>query len=307
MNFLKQFCKFIQAILLFILPLILFYWFLFVINLAVLKPFTAILGCIFGPFIETVRLFVNYKLPYNGGSVDFTPLISGGVILVVYFILLMFDHLLGNIDDTFKKTQKKISEREYKKQQDLVHMNYLETLAQNKIIYLVLKLRTSETSSAYLCNKDDDIFSEGISNKVINNIIESSENYESKRYKDFKGKDNTYNFIFYSITDAIDYSFYVYNKVVEANKNVIDPSIRIYFTIACNCAYSEDLAEKEFDITRKILNLGGEFEIVASELFEEKYKALKEETNILFLSKGIYDINDKQLEVFQLKASKPKN
>ncbi|MDD3012820.1 MAG: hypothetical protein PHC34_03880 [Candidatus Gastranaerophilales bacterium] len=303
MNFLRQFCKFIQAILLFILPLILFYWFLIVMNLAVLKPFVAILGYVLDPFIATVRTFIHYELAYNGVKVDFTPLLSGGVILVFYFVFSMFDNLFNTVDKTFKKTQEMIKDTEIKKQQEQIRKNYLEVLAQNKIIYLVLKLRTNETSSAYLFNKEDDIFSEGITNTVLTNIIEASEKYESKRYKDFKGKDNTYNFIFYSITDAIDYSFYIYNKVIEANKNVIDPSTRVCFTIACNCSYSEDSADNEFEIAGKMLNLGGDSEIIASELFKEKYKALKEETNLRFESKGIYEVDNKQLEIFQIKVS----
>jgi len=307
MNLLKQSFKFIQAILLFILPLILFYWFLIVLNLAVLKPFTAILGFVLDPFIAVVRNFISYKLSYNGVKVDFTPLLAGGAILVFYFIFSIFDNFVDNVEKTFNKTREKIKETDKKKHQDEMQRNYLEALAQNKIIYLVLKLRTNETTSAYLCNKEDDIFSEGITNTVTSSIIESSENYNSKRYQEFKGKDNTYNFIFYNITDAIDYSFFIYNRVQEANKNVIDPSVRINFTIACNCSYSEDSAELDFEITRKILNLGGNSEIITSELFMEKYKALKDETNLLFISKGIYEVNEKHLEIFQLKAAKQKN
>jgi hypothetical protein len=307
MNFLKGTCKFIQAILLFILPVILFYWFLLLLNIVILKPFTIILGSIFDPFIASVKTVISYELTYNGGKVDFTPLIAGGVILLIYFMFSLLDHLFGTIDDNFRKMQERMKESEFQKQQEQIEKNYLEVLAQNKIIYLVLKLRTTESSSAYLSNKEDDIFSEGITNTVIDNIIESSKKYESKKYKDFKGQDNTYNFIFYSITDAIDYSFYIYNKVAEANKNIVDPSTRVCFTIACNCAYSEEAADKEFGITRKMLNLGGESEIIVSELFIEKYKALKEETNLLFNSKGIYDISNKQIEIFQIKTSKAKN
>lgn len=292
---------------LFILPVILFYWFLTLINFDPLKPLIAMLGSFLDPFIESVRTVISYEMMYNGIKVDFTPLISGGVVLLVYYAFSLIDNMFSAVDDSVKNVKEKLRQSEVKKHQDQVRKNYLETLAQNKIIYLVVKLKTNQTSAAYLCDKENDIFSEGITNTLMNNILESASKYESKRYKDFKGTDNTYNFIFYNITDAIDYSFYVYNKVAEANKNVIDPSIRISFAIACNCSYSEDTAVRDFAITRKILNLAGDSEIMASELFKDKYKALKDETNLLFVSKGIYNIDDNQLETFQLKVSKPRN
>lgn len=304
MKHLRGICKGVQAALLFIIPVILLYWFLSLINLDALKPMTAVFGSVLDPVINAVRVIYSYELNYNNIKVDFTHLIAVGFIVIVYIILETTVNIINSVEESVKKTKDKIKQAEIARQQALIHKTYLETLAKNRIIYLVLKLKTNETASAYLINKENDIFSEGITNTVINNILESSEKYDSKKHKDFQGPDDSYNFIFYSITDAIDYSLYIYNKVIEANRNIIDPSIRLFFKIACHCSSSEETATTDLRITNKLMNLCGEYEIMTTELFKEKYDALEQGANLEFISKGIYCIDDKQVETFQLKAFK---
>jgi|GEM_PF-2924534 len=307
MRLLQNLCRIIQTVLLFLIPLILFYWFLFVLNIGTLKPFIAILGFVFDPYIEMIRPILHLELFYNNIRVDFTPLIAAGVMFAVYFAFLTLDNLFGYLQNTVKESKEKIKEAELLREQEIIRKNYLEALARNKVIQLVLKLNVCESSSSYLFCKENDIFSEGLTNTVLNNIIEASSKYEAKKYNNLEENDNDiHNFIFYDITKAIDYAFYVFNKVTEANKNIIDPSIRVAFSIACNCSYSESTAKKDFAETYKVLKLGGDYEIITTELFKEKYEALKEETNLLFVSKGIYNINEKQIETFQIKLAKAK-
>jgi hypothetical protein len=306
MKQIRGLCKGVQAFLLFIIPIILLYWFLSLIKLDALKPLTAVFGVVLDPFVMMVRSIISYELNYNDIKVDFTHLIGVGFIVIIYIILEFINNSINLMEESCRKTKEKIKQAEQIKQQNLIRKTYLEALAQNKIVYLVLKLKTNETSAAYLCNKENDIFSEGITNTVINNILESSEKYDSKKYKDFKGPDDSYNFIFYNIADAIDYSLYIYNKIIEANRNIIDPSIRLFFKIACHCSSTEESATTDLRITNKLMNLCGEYEIMTTELFKEKYDALEHETNLTFVSKGIYCIDDKQMETYQLKAFRPR-
>lgn len=301
MKFLKGFIKIIEGILLLLIPLILFYWFLANINLQAFKPIVAVFEYFFNPFISFIKLFVRFEIPYENSFVDFAPLIFALVILVIYLVFYGFEIILNFLEKSVNQTKIKLEEEHLKKESELTRIKFLEELAKNKVVYLVLKFRKKENSSAYLYNEENPSVENQFSS-IFSNILDASEKFNAKKHENFEGEANTYNFIFYSVTDAIDYSFFVYNKVQKENREFSKSGMKLSATIACHCAYSELSADNDFSVTSKILNLGGENEITVSELFKNKYVALKEETNLIFNSKGIYNIDNFQIEAYQLKT-----
>ncbi|OGI05138.1 MAG: hypothetical protein A2287_06830 [Candidatus Melainabacteria bacterium RIFOXYA12_FULL_32_12] len=302
MKLLKGFVKLIEAISLLLVPIIMFYWFLTLINLQAIKPFIAILGYVFSPFLSFIKVYANFNIKYEDITVDFAPFILASIFVVVFFVFSGFEKILDNVELMIKENKKKIQEAREREQQELQRMKYLEELAKNKITYLVLKFRQKETANAYLYVGREDVFGEGILGTMVNDIINKSKGFNGRQADGFEGEDGACNFIFYNIIDAIDYAFYVHNKVVEINKEVLDQSKRFYYGIACHCSYSEATEGQDFVSTTKFLNLGGDNEVIVSELFKKKYEALKEDTNLIFESKGIYNIEDKQVEIFDLKV-----
>lgn len=303
MRFLRVFINIIQGIFLFLIPVIIFYWFLITLNLDMLKPFSALLGSFLDPFIEFVRRFASYEISYEGVTNDITPIIASFIILSGYFLLCGAEKTIDFAENKYLETQIKAKKQRDKKEAEIQKMQYLEDLAKNRVVYLDLKFHQQESRAAYLYSNDD-IFSEGLVNVALDGVIESSLRYKGKKYENPDNPNGVFSFIFYDITDAIDFTFHVFNRTNEINKEIIDKSKKMSFSTSCHCSYSEENAPETFTIVQKLLNLAGENEILVSELFKNKYEALKEESNLKFISKGIYIINDDQMEVFEIKVEK---
>jgi uncharacterized protein YggT (Ycf19 family) len=300
MRFFKGIVKLLETILVLTIPILLFYWFISVINLQFLKPFEALLGSIFMPFLSFIKSYNNFTMMYEGVEIDFTPLVLAAALLATFFVSLGLEKVLDIIESAIIHFKNKSKEIEKVHNNELQRNKYIEELAKNKVTYLTLKFHQKQGSNAYLYANKEDIFGEGLLSTMLNDVIIKSKEYKAKDYKSSDIEKEMYSLIFYSITNAIDYAFYVCNKVEEINREVMDQDKKLYFKISCHCSYTEITAIKDFHIATKILNLSGNNEISVSELFKNKYEALKETTNIVFDSKGIYNIDDQQMEIFSL-------
>lgn len=297
---LKGFIKLIEALSLFLVPVVVFYWFLTLVNLQVVKPFIAIIGQLLLPFLSFIKAFTSFEVQYEEVMVDFAPFVLAGILVAIFLVFSGLEKLLDNLELAMEKRKKEVQKALELEHQELQKIKYLEELARNKVTYLSLKFRQKETENAYLYVGREDIFGEGILGTLINDMLNKSKDYNGKKVSEFPNEDGTYNFIFYNITEAIDYAFFVNNKVMEINKEVLDLSKRFHYGIACHCYYSESTEKTNLEVTKKFLNLGGENQIIVSELFKKKYDALKDTTNLVFASKGIYNIEDFQAEVFSI-------
>ena len=238
MRLLKGITKFFEGILLLLIPLILFFWFLSVINLQFTKPFEAILGAMFNPYLDSIKALVQTELVYSDTNVDFAPLILSAIVLAGFFVFFAVEKILDIIDNTFNHVKKQTQETQKHKEADLMRIKFIEELARNKVIYLSVKFKQKATSSAYLYREDNDFFGAGILGTMINDICLKAKDFNAKRIYDFKGENNTFYFVFYDIVEAIDYAFFINNKTVEINRDVLDQGKKLYYLISCHCAYS---------------------------------------------------------------------
>ena len=303
MKFLRTIIILIEGILLFLIPVVLFYWFLLILDLNILQPIVYFLGKVFNPFLSVINLFVHFQINYKEKVIDLNPFLLAVVLLLITFVFYGIEKVLNFIEFIINKAIIRAKELKQIEQIELIKKDFLEALAKNKFTYIVLKFCKIETSSAYLYNSSDDFFSEGVLSSVLKGLVDSSEKFNGKKHTNFTGEDDTYNYIFYEITDGIDFIFNVHNRVMEINDKILDQSQRLYFTASFNCGYSEETSDKDILTANKILNLCDKDQILASELFRNKYEAVKEESNIKFISKGIYNINNDQIEIFELKVT----
>ncbi|MFH0702287.1 MAG: hypothetical protein V2B14_01955 [bacterium] len=301
MKFIKEFIKFIEGILLLLVPIMVFYWFLYTINLKVLTPLILILGNLFNPVISIVKLYGNFQMVSNDTTIDFAPLIAAVVVLISSFVFSGLEKFLCILEQKVNQEKIKAKQDEEKKQLELEKIKYLNGLAKNRIAYFVLKFNKKACSSSYLYSNNEDDFSvEKWFEAVINGIFDASVGFKAKRYKELEQNSDRYYFVFYSILDVIKYSSYLFNRIKEVNNEFAKQGMNLSASIACHCSYSEDTAHSDFSITSKILNLGGENEMLVSELFKNKYDILEEEVDLKVISKGVYHIENNQIEIYQV-------
>lgn len=305
MNFLRGLNKFIQGLLILWIPVIILYWILTLVNISFLKPFEAILGSFMQPFIKISASIYHYEMVYEDGVVNFDPLIFAGMIFALSFVFAGIDKILAFIELMLEKGKVKARELEEKRVNYMLKQKYLEILAKNKIIYVVLKFRKKDSTSSFLYEQQED----SAAKLEIPDLIKQIEKYTTglnfKKYEIGKDK-HMLHMVFYNVTEAIDFGFKVYNHVTELNVDSAKTGTKYNFGMACHCAHNEKNAEEEFQVTSKILNITGENEILSSEIFKNKYEALKSESNIKFETRGIYTIKQDQIEIYHLKVTKNK-
>lgn len=301
MKFLKALGKFIEAFLIFLVPAILFYWFLLLLNLSTLKFLTAIIGFVFDPIIRTVGLFAHYIIEYNGVVIDLTPLITAGVIFALFLAFTGIGNFLTFLEEKLAQAKIKSIQDDRKKQEEMIKRKYIDFLARNKVINLSIKFIKKEIEASYLYEGEWDFLSENQLDNMINNLLDLTKEFHSKKCTDHKCQEGEYNFIFNDITDAVNYMKRVDTKIMEINRSFAEGSKRLYFSMACYCSYNEHEAILNFPITNKILNLAGKNEIFTTELFRDKYEILNAKINLKFNSKGVYNLNDRHIEIFEIK------
>ncbi len=310
LKLLKNIIKVIEALLMLIVPLIFFYWFLSLIDLDALRPLLAVFESIFSQPLAAIKRIVDIQIEDRGLVIDFTPVILG-------FVFMGGSIALSYVRKGIKRLELKYDAIKLKKQQEKQEEEMEEKIQQeiqdlkdHKIIYFILKLSKNDSPDSYLYNSEEDFFTQSIVNGLINGTAAQAEKeYNAERYPDFQGENNTFRFLFTDTRKAIEYSKFIKNRVAEINKEVIDQSMKVNYSVGCHCNYDRNNQEVDLDVTSKILALSGDNEVTVSDIFKKKYEAEELEEGIkfapkgtyLFDSKGICNINNDELEVFKIK------
>ena len=302
MKFLKALGKFIEAFLIFLVPAILFYWFLLLLNLSALKTLVALIGFVLDPIIGAVGFFAHSEIKYNNVLIDLTPLITAGVIFGLFIAFTGIGKILAFSEEKLAQAKIKLIQEEQKKQEEMTKIRYINFLSRNKFINLSIKFVKKEIEASYLYEGEWDFLSANQLDNIINNILDIAKEFNAKRCADHECKESEYNFIFENIMDAVNYMERVNVKIKEINRSFAEGSKRLYFSAACYCSYDDNAAVLNFPITNKILNLAGKNEIFTTELFRDKYEILNSKIPLEFNSKGIYHLNDNHnIEIFHIK------
>ena len=303
MNTIKRFLKALEGIFILLIPVILFYWLLIILNLPALKPFVAIFDYIFNSPLNLIRLYMNLSIKNNNLTIDFAPIILAIICFGFSIVMMNLVKVVNLIEKSIKNIQNISAEIKIKNDIELERLKYLEYLKNHDNIYLILKLITKNNEDSYLFKQEEDFFSKGIVNNLINGVIDAAVNfYNAQKHSKFNEKNETYNFIFPSTKDAVDYIIYLQNRMIEINREVLDQSTNVSYSVVCHCGCGEDNDIGNLKLSYKILGLVGEKQILVSDIFKNRYVELEAQDKIIFNPKGIYNLGDNEIEIFELKV-----
>lgn len=297
---LKNLNKLIEGILFLILPVVIFYWALSLVNLDFVKPFIVGLGSIIDPLMSPFKDFVHYTVDYDTFTVDYSILLFAGLILAAALTLTLLGHILNFIDIIIEKIQFKIklSEDLRKKQEE--KQEFINEIKKNNTFYVIVKLTRLEPKDSYLLkSENDDFFSVGLIDSYESSLANIYKKYSAKLHTN-GGYNNFNTYIFNDIGKVLEFLPFFMNRVEEVNKGMLDLNIKFDYKIVLHCSYSSTSAPVDIEIASKILNLCDNKEILLSEILKNRLDIIENPKYRLY-SRGIYLINDKQMDVFKLK------
>jgi uncharacterized protein YggT (Ycf19 family) len=300
MKFIKALNKFFEGILFIFLPIIVFYWSLSLVNLDIVKPIMAILGLIIDPMVYPFRPLITYVANYQTYSVDYTVLFFAGLVLAAALLCTLNGHILRFIEEKMSEALELQKEKETLKHLEEEKREYHREVNKNSTIFVALKLIKNQPVASYLIKEDkNDFFSGGLVDSYESSICKAHLKFGGTNFN-FKNSDESIvYFIFNDLQRFLDYLPYIEERVQEVNKGMLDLNICFDYKIAAHCAISDASAEADYQVVMKMLNLCAEKEVLLSEILKNRLE-LKENKNYKLFSRGIYLINDKQMDVYKL-------
>lgn len=300
---LKDFNKIIEGILFLILPIIVFYWSLTLLNIDIVRPLIAAVGLIIDPLIEPFRPYISYSMSYENMTVDYTVLLFAAGVLCTAFLFTVNGAVLQFIEDKCNEIDNIRRHKENLKQEEEERQAYIRTLNKNRTIYVIFRLIKNAPKESYLLKEGkQDFFSGGIIESYEKSVLEAYLKFGGEKRENTTDTENAECFIFYDIYKFLKFLPFLIERINEVNKGMFDLNVKFDYKIAAHCAYSDASAEADFSITSKILNLASSKEILLSELLKCRIDTL-ENQNFILLSQGIYLLNDKQTDVFKIEFS----
>ena len=301
-KFIKALFKLIEGILFILIPVVILYWTLTLVNLDIVKPFVAILSEYIDPLVAPFRSYIQYSVTYdNNFTINYTILFFAGVVLVIAFMFTLIGHILNFVDRIVDKMKLKLKEKEKLRKKQEEKQNFINEIQKNNTVYVILKLIRNQPTDSYLIKKEDsDFFSNGLVESYENSLLNAYKKYSGKTYGNVGGINNLNSYIFTDINKFIAFLLFFKERVEEVNKGMQDLNIKFDYKIACHCSFSDASTSVDIEITSKILNLCNPRDILVSELLQNRL-TLSENNNIKLYSRGIYLMNDKQIDVFKLK------
>jgi hypothetical protein len=301
-KFIKGLFKLVEGILFIFLPVVVFYWALTLVNIDIVKPFTAILGSFIDPLIVPFKSSIEYSVEYDKDyTVNYTILFFAGIVLGTAFMFTIIGRILDFIEKILNKIKLNVKKQEKLRKKREEKQEFIKEVTKNNTLYVMLKLTRNQPKESYLMkDKKDDFFSVGLVDSYETSLANVYKKFSGKTYKNPDGTNNLNNYIFTDINKFLEFLPFLKERVEEVNKGMIDLNVKFDYKIACHCSYSDASALVDFEITSGILNLCGDREILLSELLKDLLETT-DNNNFRLFSRGIYLIKDKQMDVFKLK------
>lgn len=300
MKYLKEFNKLIEGLLFLFLPVVLFYWSLTLINLDIVKPIISFLGMFIDPLIEPIREMITYRAIYADYTVDYTILLFSAIILVLAFALTLNGHILCYVEGKMEQTKIKQKNKEILKHKQEQKEEFIRDISQNKVIYVIFKLIKIKPTESYLVKEgDDDFFSENMITSYQNTILNIFKKNSATFYGNIENDQTKYGYMFFDVENFLEFLPNLTSKIEEINKGMNDLNTQFEFKISCHCSFTEASADVDFLIASKILNLCGNKEILLSELLKNRLE-ITGSSDFNLYSRGVYLIQDKQMDVYKL-------
>ena len=303
-KFFRSLLKLTEGTLFILLPVIVFYWSLTLVNIDIVKPFISILGSFIDPLMLPFKSYIEYSVKYeNDYTVNYSILIFAGIVLFAAFMFTIMGNILNFIENIIENIKLKIKTQDNLRKKQEEKQEYLKEIKRNNTIYIILKLIKNESKESYLIKGEgDDFFSVGLIDSYETSLVNVYKKFSGKLYGNIGGTNNLNRYIFTDINKFLEFLPFFATRIEEVNKGMLDLNIKFDYKIACHCSYIDTSANVDFEITSKILNLCGNREILLSELLKNRLEII-ENNNFKLYSRGIYLIKDKQMDVFKFKGN----
>jgi len=297
LKLLKTLSKICEGILWLYLPIVLFYWSLTLINLDAISPLKAVVGSIVQPLVAIIEEYFNF----GGAGVNYAPLILGIMVIILAVVFIITLKILNFIEKKLNDVKIKIKEQQELKIKLQEKEAHIQELEKNKVLFIMLKVDKSQQHENYLVKSDKDSFTVGLVDSYETSIKNIAKNFSGKEYNDINAGSEIKNYIFTDTEKFLIYLIYLIDKIKEINKGTADLNTIFTYTITCSCGYDAATAQTDFQITGKMLNLAGNNEILITETLRKKFEYLDTDIQMKFESKGLYILDNKDVDVYRLK------
>ncbi|MEI7474364.1 MAG: hypothetical protein WCK67_06250 [bacterium] len=313
MKLLISLLKFLQALCLLLIPILIVYCVFAATQTTIINQYKNELGTLLSPISTVVYFFnltlgplvslfkglVNFELTYNSTKLDFTHFVAAAALFVLYHVLGLTNNVLNffskKSDDLKKMTAKRRAEELYEKRM-LEEVSKYKTYTSTVII---LKLKKITGATNYLLQAES--INENLMNSsnLVDEIIELVQLHSGVRCANLEKNGDIY-IVFNDILKVVKFSKSLKEKVKELNKNLSKTGSGLsYYMFADN--FPDVERSKKFAIIEKLFYLTGENEFFVGESFKKYYECFTKDVKCNFLSKGLYSLNDEhQVEIFEL-------
>ncbi len=303
MNFLKTINKLIEGLLWLYLPLVLFYWIITPVSFSPVLALRGYLAVIIEPLIIALDNNFNFSFFYADEDISYTPLVLAGLVVLAAIATIVNAKILDVIEEIAIKFKIKIDQKTLQSKKEKEKQNFQEELARNKTIFLALKVIKVQKHEEYLVKSDDGPFSAGLIESYQTSIVSLAKKFSGKEYTKFEASPDVYNFIFTDEERFLQYLKYLDRRIKEINKGTAELNNVFNYEIACSCGYSMVTAEKDFALTGSMLKLCAHDETLITDTLKNKLQAFNDKFNLKFHPKGLYILNEQNVEVHKLKIN----
>ena len=301
MKYLITINKFIEGILWLYLPLVFIYWALTPLTFSFIPAFRDFIGKVIAPAISFLDSQFNFKYSYEDSSFSYTPLVLAGVVVLSISITILVAKLLNIFDTMIRKTKLKISSLSLQKEKEKENQSFLKELDRNKYIYVMLKIIKIQQHEEYLVRNEDNAFSAGLLDSYETSIVNLARKFSGKEYGTFDAGPDVHNLIFSDVEKFLQYLKFLNKRIQEINKGTAELNAIFSCQIASICGYSTATIDTDLSLVSKILNLCSKDDVLITDTLKHKIEALNTNINIKLEPKGIYLLNQVEVDVFTLK------
>ena len=246
---------------------------------------------IFNDFsIEFFSKFISLNINGTDWTLVFLVLPWVLYIIIISFILNMFENLTHKVDEAVVTYRhKKISEYNTK-QQEIKR----ELLQKKQTIYAAISIILSKFT---ISNLSDNEIAEKIQ-EIKKDLLHMLSQYHGKYIADEEFDDpNTFALIFYSQDAALNYIMKVKEVITIMENDIQQYGYTIGTKIVLDAQNPEAIQFYVLQFMEKVLNAVEIDEICTTNTFADRYIEYGQMKNFTFISKGNYSINKERVEL----------
>jgi hypothetical protein len=298
MNIIKSLFQIVAAIVILIVPFILVYWILNIINIEPMSGITSFMGSFLEPLISNVRSFTG-DIFINVGQfeVDLVPLITCGILLLLSTLLTVFAKIINYFQNSMSFVSAKTRvHMAHKQRQEELKQQEKELLSQN-VGYVVVRYKLQTTSSAYL-------ISSGLSQGDIRNIFMEQLNKYTYHDAELLKESTEDNFVitFDEVSSSLIFSLSLQENIIKTNQEIDKAGIKMYVTCGVHSVTPTAPKEESAKVANKVCNLAGPGDITCTKTVKDIFEKDRAEHTLNFVSKGVYDLGiGRETEIFTVK------